>query len=56
MPYLPTYVEICRKETIIAFSRKLQFIIEKLQFQMQEEGVDQENSRTPRWKRWKQNF
>ncbi len=39
-------VEVYRKGTTIVFSRTLGFKKEKPQFQMQENGVAQENSRT----------
>ncbi len=45
-----------RKGATIVFSQVLWFRKEKPQFQMQEESVVQENSKTLRWKIWKQNF
>jgi len=48
MTYLTSDIEVCRKGTTIVFSQTLRFRIEKLQFHMHEEVVDQENLKTPR--------
>jgi hypothetical protein len=47
--------EFCRKGTIL-FNQTLLFRKEKLQFQMQEEGVVQKNSKTPTQRKRKQSF
>jgi hypothetical protein len=46
MTYLPTDVKVSRKGIAIVFSWMSQFKIENREIQMQEEGVNQKNSKT----------
>jgi hypothetical protein len=56
MTYLVPHAEVCRKGTTIVFNQMLGFKIKKLQFQMSEEGVAQENSRIPKQEKQKWSF
>ncbi len=56
MSYFPIDIEVSRKGITIIFSQVLWFIIENQDIQIQEEGVGEKNSRTPRWRRWKHGF